>query len=486
MDYLQLLVVKTRGIIPDFLMFLLFAIFLVTISSGHHMKNNNRLKISSLLGFSLVELSVVMVIIGVLVSITLSMGIGQIGYANGKSSGGKLDRIEQALSLYLKNYNSLPCPANGTLAITNSSFGIGNKTNAVAEPPNLYNNSNCPNANFSYPSTTPTMYAGTVPTRDLGLPDDYAFDAWGNRYTYAVSKYCVDPDNWAANNTYKCSASTGSVASSTTDGGSITVEDLTTPTANIRALSGTPGSTSYLPGAAYVVLSHGKDGIGAFTRAGRATRVQGTANTLEDDNSHLTTTYDSTYRDGMVNDGSNTSKYFDDIVRWKTAGRVWDDSYGSSAMPPCVAGQSLVSNGGNTYSCADYSNPTWPTPSSTYSDDLVNWNYSKSNFGSVTPSAVPITTTGRKFISLSTQCITTALLGTSSTTLDIIFKDSSGNVLSDHVVCSANILLGALASNMNTGSIFLPIPSTAATTTIQPKWTSVTTSSDIRAKWYLY
>jgi hypothetical protein len=159
-------------------------------------------------------------------------------------------------------------------------------------------------------------------------------------------------------------------------------------------------------------------------------------------------------------------------------------------MPSCASGSSLISGGGTAWSCVDNSVPTWPTPSSLYSDDLVNWNYSKSYTGSQVPSPVPIDTTGKKFISISAQCTTVSVsLAVAYTSFNVIFKDSLGNVISDHSVCQAYMYNASLVSSItsrNSSSVYLPIPSNATSTTVQPVWSSTSGNAYIRAKWFLY
>ena len=294
-------------------------------------------------GFSLVELSIVLVIIGVLVAMSLSLGSGQVGVANIKATQAKLDRIDQAIGTYLKTNGALPCPADGTAST--SSIGVATATTGNSS----FSDATCatPTPNFtSTGSPGGSVYIGIVPVRLLGLSDDYAFDAWGNRIMYAVSKYCVDPDNWSGNYTYKCvnTATGGTVAPTTDRGDNIAIYDL----------SGTGSGVSKAT-AAYAVFSLGKDGYGGYTRAGTKTAAAPSGNKKELNNSSASYT-SAVFNDGLINDGTNATNYFDDIVHWKTAARTWDDAYGGNLLPSCTAGYILVSNGGTSYSCSSQQN----------------------------------------------------------------------------------------------------------------------------------
>ena len=272
-------------------------------------------------GFTLVELSIVLVIVGVLLYTGFGLGAAQLNAAKMRQTRDKLDKIQTALQLYYETNGALPCPAGGTTALTSASFGTGG---TVIVSDGIKSNATCANAS----NLTSNVYNGVVPTRDLSLPDEFMMDAWNNRITYVVSKYCVDPDNWDSNSsspryfTYKCVDGTfGGTPSSgtpdTTKGANITVNDL----------SGT--SRTSVNAAAYVIISHGQNGIGAWRRAG-GSRITGGASTSsnEKENANFaangtTDSYNVTYIDGLMNDGTaNTSTYFDDFVKWRTAPQI--------------------------------------------------------------------------------------------------------------------------------------------------------------------
>ncbi len=287
-------------------------------------------------GFSLLELSVVLAISGIMLSAVLVVSSAQVSVNNIQTTQDKLDRIQQAITVYYAANGFLPCPAGGTYAATNSNFG---KEQASPSSHAGANNSlaltsavTCSNVIYSYKGAlglgTPEIYIGVVPTRTLGLPDSYMFDAWGNRLTYVVSSYCIARLNWstftdtAYYNKYKCSSNgllTGLLtALNLTDGATIDIRDNT----------GTWMASD--PYVAYVLISHGKNGVGAWNKSG--TRITGAASntTSEKANANLSsagaalasnsTSLTTTYYDMKVNDGSGAgANYYDDIIRWKTA-----------------------------------------------------------------------------------------------------------------------------------------------------------------------
>lgn len=104
-------------------------------------------------GFSLVELAVVLVIVGLLASgLMLSLGTQQETAAMQETQR-QLESIREALIGFALTNGRLPCPA--------ARDAPNNNANAGRE--------NCP------------LQHGVVPWATLGLPET---DAWGNRFTY--------------------------------------------------------------------------------------------------------------------------------------------------------------------------------------------------------------------------------------------------------------------------------------------------------------
>ena len=110
---------------------------------------------------------------------------------------------------------------------------------------------------------------GTIPFRDLNMPEEFAYDSYGNRILYAVTEdlaYDVVPGPPATENFLNLSALGG-----------------------IEVLNDSGQSHLDVPGSAnFVVLSHGADGVGGYNRQGVSNGDpcnEGTANeTLDSQN----------------------------------------------------------------------------------------------------------------------------------------------------------------------------------------------------------
>lgn len=247
-------------------------------------------------GFTLMELSITLVVLGITIYSAVAIYTKRVEISRIADTTEKLKVIENALrSYYLKN-GTLPCPADGTLTTGAAAFGVA----SVA--------ANCGSSTDSntgiYSISGNSVYMGVVPTRTLNLQDSYMLDDWGNRITYVVADDFSN-GSWDIN---------GTINVSNTAGGSFTTE------------------------AVYIIISYGKDGIGAWRRAGGTARIEAQTKTsdFELENAHINTSgahtaWDDEFYDDVINDGDVTAagkltKYFDDIVKWKTADQVDYDS----------------------------------------------------------------------------------------------------------------------------------------------------------------
>lgn len=269
-------------------------------------------------GFSLVELSVSLAIIGMIASSAISVAVTNDFSMKQSETNAKMDRIEEALAGFLSANFRLPCVANGATGVTNAAFGTEGTMAATA------GGAVCSQANF----TVGTTYAGVVPVATLQLPEDFMFDGWGRRITYVTQKQWVN--NSTTNST--CDGTTNTVCFIDTAAGTLTVND---------ASGGARTSQGI-----YVLLSHGENGHGAFIKNGSATRFNGfpagnpyrDGSAAELENAHFSNggadilPYNTTFvmkeyvrKDDTTLAAANR-EYFDDIVRFKTKEQAAKDA----------------------------------------------------------------------------------------------------------------------------------------------------------------
>ncbi len=207
-------------------------------------------------GFSLVELSIVLVIVALLSS-SLMFGLSaQRDAAANLEARTQLDMAKEALLGFAITNGRLPCPATPTLANTDTNAGIEDRTNAASPCNRRY---------------------GVLPWVTLGLPET---DPWGQRLTYYADSAFTGP------------LSAGVLASFTLDTvGNANIKD--NPVSGYNVASELPA----------VLLSHGPRSDGGYQSTG--TKL-GTPTGDEAENADLNTTFIS----------HTASTNFDDLVTW--------------------------------------------------------------------------------------------------------------------------------------------------------------------------
>ncbi len=166
-------------------------------------------------GFGLALMAIILVALGMIAGTVMMRAENQAVWQPKTQASGNLARVREAMIQYQRDNHSLPCAAPRGLLPSDANYGksISPCTNVVAG--NVMNG---------------TIHIGAVPTRTLGLPDEAANDKWGNRLTYGMTIALADPYAF------------------TTGSGALSVSGNTT-----------------LANAAFVVFSHGQDGIGAYS-----------------------------------------------------------------------------------------------------------------------------------------------------------------------------------------------------------------------------
>lgn len=280
------------------------------------------LLLSSVCGFSLVELSVVLIVIGITLGSGLTILTQKTENDKIEETEAKMDAIEEALIRYMHENYRLPCIADITLDIDNTDFGVDEGIDFEG----------C-QAGVGWWDGLRLFY-GTVPTKTLNLPDEYMFDAWGNRFGYAIdfhfahssvySPISTPPTPIPAGTNYSCNDTGGGNDRCFIyrDSGTYVVNDG----------NGNPRTTE----AVYVLISHGPNGHGGYPRDVDSSIVTtgldtGSTDTDELENSEYSINYDNTF----VQKAPTTT--FDDIVRYKLRWQLVDEANSITDESLCTA-----------------------------------------------------------------------------------------------------------------------------------------------------
>lgn len=217
-------------------------------------------------GFTLVEMTIVFVIMSLMMTAGIAVLSSRIDSSRQESTKKNQEAIKQALISFISRNNRLPCPAVRTL--TPGAAGYG----AEAATPGTCTGT------ASSGAAPATVVSGIIPFSSLGLSDDTASDGFFNRLTYQV---------------VLTSTALPAPGSQTVSGmrGYITVHSSGPGVAGAAPAGNQTNDCSvagYNPCAAVaVILSHGKNGFGAFTTGGTQIPVPGGADELantDDDN----------------------------------------------------------------------------------------------------------------------------------------------------------------------------------------------------------
>lgn len=176
-------------------------------------------------GFTLLEMSIVLAIAGLLMAGLLPALTGQIELQRRNETHKQLEEIKEALIGYAIINGRLPCPASSAIATDTAGAGI----------------SDCSSS------------AGVLPWATLGVNET---DAWGRRFTYAA--------------TSSFSSTNFTLASS----GNLNVKASSTSASNLA---------SNLPA---ILLSHGANGYGAYTPQGIQITTSADADEAENSNTN--------------------------------------------------------------------------------------------------------------------------------------------------------------------------------------------------------
>ena len=220
-------------------------------------------------GFTLVEMAIVLMIVGLLLGGMLVPLSAQMEQRNNTDTQKALAEAREAIVGYALANGQLPCPADPAIATGQAGAGI------ARNPP-------CTGANST----------GVLPWATLGVNET---DAWGNRYSYRVTDYFADS---IASATYGagCTPSPAPAYASFAlcSAGTLDVKS---------AASGGATISGSVPA---VIISHGKNGAGAYTVNGTQLAVGSNADEQENSDGNADTSYVS----------HTPTPTFDDLVVW--------------------------------------------------------------------------------------------------------------------------------------------------------------------------
>ncbi len=204
----------------------------------NYSKTVSRFKQPRISGFTLVEMAVVVVIIGILMAMGLAMTNSMMQNTQRSTTKDREDYVRDAMIAYFTANHRLPCPDNGSNVGNTGRDGVEDRLVGGANP---LVTSGC------------TTALGTVPFLTLGIARERAIDAYGNFITYRLDT----ARNWHLTSTFQASPGTPLVPCNPPGIIAAPLVGLSVFSAPATLQTGT---------AATVLISHGPNGLGAYNQ----------------------------------------------------------------------------------------------------------------------------------------------------------------------------------------------------------------------------
>jgi type II secretory pathway pseudopilin PulG len=234
----------------------------------------NKVGTGKIAGFTLVEIAILTVIIGVFVALSLSAGWMQYRIEQVNNGWSELKQIRKSLHFYGQMYDRLPCPSSTTLRPDEDGYGSPSTDCIDSTPPLGLKRVDVGGGNY--------IRIGAVPFHALDLSRELMTDPWGNLYFYAVSEANI-------------------TALDIDTDGVITIED--------------GSGNSLTTKASYIIGTHGATSKGAIAQDTQTVLIACDGANLDGENCDFN---DGLFYDAPFDEGENAASFFDDYVLWDT------------------------------------------------------------------------------------------------------------------------------------------------------------------------
>lgn len=223
-------------------------------------------------GFSLIELSVVLTLIALIMSMAVSGLRVQLSSTEITSTQQKLDALKIALENYRTQFGKYPCPAPANLLSSNANYGIASTDCFSTCPAGMQCVANAVNGSLQ------NMAQGSIPFKSLNISQELSIDSWGNKLTYAVDARFTQDQN-------RCEMN-----------GNLTMLDY--------------GSNTISNKATYVIVSHGDNSKGAYAPDPGFIPLACDAAAKDGENCNN----NMSFRSAEINKSNANTAFYDDVV----------------------------------------------------------------------------------------------------------------------------------------------------------------------------
>jgi len=208
-------------------------------------------KISENSGYTLIEMAIVMTIVGLMIASFFSVYDTYLVSKRVTDTEINVIRLTNAIGSFRGQYGRYPCPASLTAPRTDPAYGRETNCTDISVAPGTNPAANgyavevsmreidTDNDGTPDPGSNPRVRSGAIPFRVLNMPEEIAYDGYGNRINYVVTEIMASSATFDVN-----------------DGGIGIIDDMN------QSLVAVPDSGHFL------IFSSGMNEAGAFTRNG--------------------------------------------------------------------------------------------------------------------------------------------------------------------------------------------------------------------------
>jgi len=259
--------------------------------------------------YTLVELSIVILIISLLMAGVFSMATGSINSSKESLTNQRIKEIYKSLGTYLMVNKRLPCPASLTKSkINDIDYGEELRAgNSCTTGSGVYASNTTDNSVSPARSLT-NLLIGAVPIKSLNLSSEYLEDAYENKISYVI-------DSRFTKNFIGPIGGDIDVSFGTIDA---TEKIMTTKEIQIG------GEVTLSENVIFLLISHGANGFGAFDINGQ--QIIDNSNNTDDGelNNQLALSASINFDHNFIVNSFKSDK-FDDIVFYKTRSNFIQD-----------------------------------------------------------------------------------------------------------------------------------------------------------------
>ena len=243
--------------------------------------------------YTLIELSIVILIISVLMTGGLTITISSLNKAKKISTQNKINEIYNAVGKFLLENKRLPCPASLELTKNDELYGTESRS--------------ANGCNLSASFVNNDIFYGMVPLKTLNLPMNMGEDNFGSKISYIIDQRFTTNFQEVITNKATGFGTTENFASKPSFPNGV-INIIEKPSAISREIT---------KDAILVILSHGFNKFGAYNFNGK------TQNTRSSDADEMSN--DSNSFDNIFIFNSQNSAIFDDILLFRTRNQIVQD-----------------------------------------------------------------------------------------------------------------------------------------------------------------